>query len=102
MIPGPAPEKGRAFCLGSCGSTGCQRRPHQKWRFRLRSGQGTGVTARVFVNADIAAGRLRQLFEDRDRAGYFMVTGPGIQRASLRRFTAWVMRQARAENFGAT
>lgn len=66
----------------------------------VRDGQGIGVTARVFVEADIAAGRLRLLFEDNDREGYFMVTGPGIPRASLRRFTAWVMGQVIAQNIG--
>ncbi|MBL8563525.1 MAG: LysR family transcriptional regulator [Gemmobacter sp.] len=59
-----------------------------------RNGQGVAVIAEAFVAADLAAGRLRLLFEDAGREGYFLVTRPGPQRASLRAFCQWVMRQA--------
>ena len=62
-----------------------------------RDGQGVAVIARAFVAADLAAGRLRLLHEDTEREGYFLVTRPGPQRAALRAFCAWVLRQSGAE-----
>ena len=62
-----------------------------------RDGQGVAVIAQAFVAADLAAGRLRLLFEDADREGYFLVTRPGPQRKALKAFCAWVLRQAVAE-----
>ena len=59
-----------------------------------RDGQGVAVIAEAFVAADLAAGRLRLLFTDSEREGYFLVTRPGPQRAPLRAFCQWVMRQA--------
>lgn len=59
-----------------------------------RDGQGVAVIAEAFVAADLAAGRLRLLFTDSQREGYFLVTRPGAQRAALRAFCQWVMRQA--------
>lgn len=61
-----------------------------------RDGQGVAVIARAFIEADLAAGRMRLLMEDSERDGYFLVTRPGPQRAALRAFTTWVMRQSGA------
>lgn len=61
-----------------------------------RDGQGVAVVAQAFVQADMAAGRLRLLHEDQESEGYFLVTRPGPQRAALRAFVAWVLRQAAA------
>jgi LysR family glycine cleavage system transcriptional activator len=54
-----------------------------------RNGQGVAVSARAFVEADIAAGRLRELHVSGEREGYFLVTRP-----AARAFAAWVRRQA--------
>ncbi len=59
-----------------------------------RDGHGVAVIARTFVEADIAAGRLRMLYEDDEREGYFLVTPPGLLRPPARIFAAWVMQQA--------
>jgi LysR family glycine cleavage system transcriptional activator len=61
-----------------------------------RDGQGVAVVARAFVEGDLAAGRLRLLMEDPDKEGYFLVTRPGPQRASVKAFTRWVVRQSGA------
>jgi LysR family glycine cleavage system transcriptional activator len=59
-----------------------------------RDGQGVAVVARAFVEGDLAAGRLRLLMEDPDKEGYFLVTRPGPQRAAVKAFTRWVLRQS--------
>ncbi|MEC9347868.1 MAG: LysR substrate-binding domain-containing protein [Pseudomonadota bacterium] len=66
----------------------------------LREGQGVACTARVFVEDDIAAGRLVVLFEDDDpdmRTGYHLVRRPGPMREPLKRFVGWLKRAARAD-----
>ncbi|MCA0919001.1 LysR family transcriptional regulator [Pseudooceanicola nanhaiensis] len=62
-----------------------------------RNGQGIAVVGRAFVEADIAAGRLRLLFEDRRKKGYYLVTRPGVARPPVRDFTRWLKAQARAQ-----
>jgi LysR family glycine cleavage system transcriptional activator len=59
-----------------------------------RDGQGIAVVARAFVEADIAAGRLVQLYEDDEKEGYWLVTRPGVLRPSAREFAVWIRRQA--------
>lgn len=59
-----------------------------------RAGQGLAAVARVFVVADIRAGRLRELFRDDEQKGYYIVTRPGVQRRPLREFVTWLRRQA--------
>lgn len=59
-----------------------------------RMGQGIAVAARTLVAADIAAGRLRVLFQDSARSGYYVVTREGVQRTALRALTRWLRRQA--------
>ena len=62
-----------------------------------RGGQGIAVTVRAFVEADIAEGRLVQLFEEpRAGAGYHLVTRPGVMRPGLRTFVRWLARQVPA------
>lgn len=60
-----------------------------------REGQGIAVSAGAFVEPDIAAGRLRLLFEDTRKKGYFLVTRPGAMRPDARVFHRWLMAQAR-------
>lgn len=61
-----------------------------------RDGQGLAVTVRLFVEADIRAGRLVVLEEeDQQGAGYHLVTRPGVQRPPLRAFVKWIRRAAR-------
>lgn len=61
-----------------------------------RDGQGVTVVARAFVARDIAAGRLRQLHEDSEREGYFLVRRPGEMRPPLAAFVRWLLRQSDA------
>lgn len=58
-----------------------------------RAGQGVAVTARAFVEADIAAGRLHVLVEDDEREGYFLVTPAGVLRPPTKAFAQWARRQ---------
>jgi len=55
-----------------------------------RAGQGIAVAARVWVDADLAAGRLVQLFQDPQAFGYFIVTRPGVPRPALKAFKRWL------------
>ncbi|GMG82323.1 transcriptional regulator GcvA [Paralimibaculum aggregatum] len=61
-------------------------------------GDGAGMTARIFVEEDIAAGRLVALF-DRDRdasgTGYHLVRRPGRQRPDVQKVAGWLLRLAR-------
>jgi len=60
-----------------------------------RDGQGVAVLVRAFVEADIAAGRLRVLFTgDAPDNGYHMVTRPGVMRPALKDFVQWLRREA--------
>ena len=59
-----------------------------------RDGQGVAISVRAFMEADLAAGRLRLLHEDHGREGYFLVTRPGILRPSLQLFCDWLLKQA--------
>ena len=61
-----------------------------------RDGQGVAITARVFVERDIAAGRLCVVFDEGETdTGYQMVTRPGVMRPVLKAFTTWLRREAR-------
>lgn len=62
-----------------------------------RLGQGIAIVARVFVEQDVAAGRLRVLFEDGRRKGYYVVTRPGVPRPPLKAFLRWLRQEARHE-----
>jgi LysR family glycine cleavage system transcriptional activator len=62
-----------------------------------RQGQGVAVVARAFVEPDITAGRLRQLFLDDETKGYFLVTRPGVQRPAARKLHSWLRREAQRQ-----
>lgn len=57
-----------------------------------RAGQGIAITSRIAVEADLAAGRLRCVFEEGQGQGYFIVTRPGVQRPPLKSFVKWLRR----------
>lgn len=59
-----------------------------------RSGQGVAVSARAFLEPDIQSGRLRLLFEDTRKKGYFLVYRPGVMRPSARAFYRWLVSEA--------
>ncbi|WP_420586041.1 LysR family transcriptional regulator [Ruegeria sp.] len=60
----------------------------------LRAGQGVTVTARHFVERDIEAGRIVELFCETGTLGYHIVTGDAPLRPSVRTFVRWLKRQA--------
>ena len=63
----------------------------------LLEGQGIALAGKVFVEGDIAAGRLTTLFEDDDhqgRLGYHLVRRPGPPRPALAAFIRWLRREA--------
>ncbi|MEM9045933.1 MAG: LysR substrate-binding domain-containing protein [Pseudomonadota bacterium] len=64
----------------------------------LRAGQGIAATARLFIEEDIAAGRLITLFEETGASArsYNLVTLPGNQRPALKSFVRWIRREAKA------
>ncbi|MCH2165314.1 MAG: LysR family transcriptional regulator [Marinovum sp.] len=59
----------------------------------LRTGQGLGVVAKVWVADDLVSGRLVLLHEARTEAGYHIVTRPGVPRAALKSFITWLRRE---------
>lgn len=63
----------------------------------VRDGQGVAVTARLFVEGDIRAGRLRLLFEEPEARAYHLVTRPGALRPPARAFARWLRREAAAQ-----
>ena len=64
----------------------------------LRNGQGVAATARVFVEEDLASGRLVKLYEGTSGAptAYHLCWRPGIQRPALKHFLRWI-REAAAD-----
>ncbi|AXI44995.1 LysR family transcriptional regulator [Sulfitobacter sp. SK012] len=62
-----------------------------------RDGQGLAVTVRMFVERDIAAGRLRVLHEAaQGGTGYHIVTRAGVMRPPLKAFVSWLRCEAAA------
>jgi LysR family glycine cleavage system transcriptional activator len=61
-----------------------------------RDGQGVAVIVRHFVERDIEAGRLVELFEEDRRSGYHIVTREGVLRPSAKAFVSWLRRQSKA------
>lgn len=62
----------------------------------LRAGQGIAATTLAFIEADVARGDLRVLFEDKGRGvGYFLLHRPGVLRPAARAFATWIRREAR-------
>lgn len=62
-----------------------------------RDGQGVAVIVRHFVERDIEAGRLVELFEDDRRSGYHIVTREGVLRPSAKAFVRWLRRQTKTQ-----
>ncbi|WP_271949812.1 LysR family transcriptional regulator [Ruegeria faecimaris] len=60
----------------------------------VRAGQGVTATVRHFVEADIIAGRLVELFREPDGRGYHIVTGNMPLRPGVKIFIRWLRRQA--------
>lgn len=61
----------------------------------VRRGDAITASARAFLEADIAAGNLRVLFEDaRPGSGYYIVTRPGVMRPPVKAFVSWLRRHA--------
>lgn len=56
----------------------------------LRAGQGIAVLSGISIADDVAAGRLRILFEDKGETGYFIVTRPGLQRPQAKMLIRWL------------
>ncbi|WP_319545369.1 LysR family transcriptional regulator [Ruegeria conchae] len=61
----------------------------------LRAGQGVTVTVRHFVEQDIKAGRIVELYAEPDTRGYHIVTANSALRPAVRTFAGWLRRQAR-------
>ncbi len=61
----------------------------------VRAGQGIVVTSRLFVEADIAAGRLRALSVIENGKAYWLVHRPGPLRPAARAFARWIAAEAR-------
>jgi len=62
----------------------------------IRSGQGVAATTRAAIEADVAQGRVRVLFEeDTPHSGYYIVTRPGPLRPAAKTFATWLRRQIR-------
>ncbi|MGI3169330.1 LysR substrate-binding domain-containing protein [Pseudooceanicola sp. C21-150M6] len=59
-----------------------------------RLGQGVAVSARAFIEQDLEAGRLRLLFEDTRKKGYYLVSRPGVMRPSARALHRWLRTNA--------
>ncbi len=57
----------------------------------VRDGLGIASSARVFVEDDIAAGRLHVLWQDRrESEGYYVVHRKGVLRPAVRAFIRWL------------
>lgn len=64
----------------------------------VRAGQGIAVLSRLFVEQDIAAGRLREVYRVENGKAYWLVHRPGPLRPGVRAFARWITREAAAEN----
>ena len=62
----------------------------------VREGQGVAVAVRPFIEADLTAGRLAELFTSDGGRGYHIVTRPGVLRPPAKAFAAWLKRQRSA------
>ncbi len=58
----------------------------------VRDGQGVSVVVRDFVESDLRAGRLVELFREKPSA-YYIVTRPGVLRPHAMAFVRWLRRQ---------
>lgn len=63
-----------------------------------RAGQGILVTSSLWVEADLAAGRLEELFsESHESMGYYLIARPGPPSKVLEAFMHWAQTAARRE-----
>ncbi|SHL34020.1 LysR family transcriptional regulator, glycine cleavage system transcriptional activator [Roseovarius litoreus] len=62
----------------------------------VRQGQGVSLTVRQWVEDDVAAGRLKLLFEEPEDTAYYIVTRPGAPRSKAKAFIGWLRKQAAA------
>ena len=60
----------------------------------VRRGQGLTFTARDFVEKDIEAGLLVELFSEVDFGGYYIITRPGALRPPVLSFVKWLKSQS--------
>ncbi len=63
----------------------------------VRRGDGITYTARPWVEEELRAGQLIELFSDRAFGIYYIVTRPGVQRRPVKIFVKWLKRQAAAD-----
>ena len=61
----------------------------------VRRGHGLTYTARSFVDKDIQAGLLVELFSETDFGGYYIVTRPGVLRPPVLSFVNWLRRNSK-------
>ncbi len=61
----------------------------------VRRGHGLTFTARSFVEKDIQAGLLVELFSETNVGGYYIVTHPGTLRAPVLQFVNWLNLQSK-------
>ena len=61
----------------------------------VRRGHGLTYTARSFVDKDIQAGLLVELFSETDFRGYYIVTRPGVLRPPVLSFVNWLRRNSK-------
>lgn len=62
----------------------------------VRRGHGLTFTARNFVEKDIEAGLLVELFAEADFGEYYIITRPGVLRPPVLSFVNWLKRQSEA------
>ncbi|MCG7520740.1 LysR family transcriptional regulator [Ruegeria sp. Ofav3-42] len=60
----------------------------------LRAGQGVTVTARHFVEQDIEAGRIVELYQETENSGYHVVFSDMPMRPAVKTFIVWLRAQA--------
>lgn len=65
----------------------------------VRRGHGITYTARNFVEDDIRAGLLVELFAEKDFGGYYIVTRPGVLRSPVLSFVNWLLRHSKKRRF---
>jgi DNA-binding transcriptional LysR family regulator len=59
----------------------------------VRRGDGLTFTARCFVEEEIEAGQLVELYSEDKSGGYYIVTRPGVLRPAVRAFIKWLKQQ---------
>ncbi|MCT4557050.1 MAG: LysR family transcriptional regulator [Pelagimonas sp.] len=65
-----------------------------------RQGQGIAIAAKLFVEQDLKAGRLRVLFEHDLGKSYHIVTRPGPLRPAVKSLCHWLRRQVKSDPLG--